>query len=595
MEISRIRAEWQRQHSAWRTAALVLGALVAIAAGVMYLRVTTLAPLGGDDCINNPSTYYRVMTEPYGALLLEGLKSVWNAFTLKTGRFFPFAVLSGLFSWPFRETVDAYRIYIICYTLAVAAVLGILFWQITRSRAAGLAVLATVPLMFCLWYENSVNGMYSYAALPQSTLLPALLAACCTVCWARTRHIRWAVVAGFFMLVACGTYEIGYTYIALLGLLALYLHDKIRESAKTLLPGFVGMLAALGFYIGNSMNASALGGGYVGVQPSFDPAAILRTWMQQMSAAFPLNPILLSGERLGTPSAGDIVWSVLLAVLAVGAAYAARCKLRGKQLVLVFLVGLSMLAGPALLIALSSKYQSQHWVNWGQGYISAVVESFGVGLMLQALLIALFGWLRQHSRYGAIAAAIVLMISLATCGAVQRATTQARYIGSRGELDNHADSLSSGLLDEVPEEANVVTGITVWGGSDDAVRAFIRRYTGRTMDAYCKTNWLAAPVADSEPVYLYQSNGAYRGCTMIWLGRAQDETLALMDGLKIYVNGNQIANDASLHYNIIDEAGQTVECSVNLQELPQSDRNERNGYFVWVEDTDILPEGIDIW
>src|SRR5699024_3167194 len=115
---------------------------------------------------------------------------------------------------------------------------------------------------------------------------------------------------------------------------------------------------------------------------SLDIPAILLTWVQQMSAGFPQNALLLCGAELGTPTAGDVFLSLLLAAVAAAALYMLRTKLSRKQLVLLFLAGLAILALPALLIALAAKYQEGDWVTWRNGYIPAVVESFGVGLML---------------------------------------------------------------------------------------------------------------------------------------------------------------------------------------------------------------------
>ena len=52
----------------------VFCAVIAVAASVMYLRVTVNAPLGGDDCINNPSGYYDFMQRNTWALIMEDLR-----------------------------------------------------------------------------------------------------------------------------------------------------------------------------------------------------------------------------------------------------------------------------------------------------------------------------------------------------------------------------------------------------------------------------------------------------------------------------------------------------------------------------------------
>ena len=553
------------------------------------------APPGGDDCINILSKAVAVREQPFWQLLAEEWAGIWERLTFqKVGRFFPFYFPSARIGWLFCGSIDAYRLYIILYTLATAALLAWLVRRLTGSKKAALALFALLPLMFCLWSEYSTNGMYCYEALPQATLLAALLAAHCMLGWAATRHWRWAAGAAVCTFISCGTYELGYVYIVPLGLLALMLHTRFWDAVKTGLPVLAGECAALFFYIasrGGSLTDNS--GVYEGVAFSLDLPAALLTWVQQMSAGFPLNALVLGGAELGTPTAGDILLSLLLAALAAGALYAAHTRLERKQLVLLFLAGLCLLALPALLIALAAKYQEGDWVTWQNGYIGAAVESFGVGLMLLTLMLALLQALRTVRARRI--AALTLAVLLAAGGVYQRAAARTRYETRGYDYDLQVESLQAGLLDAVPDDAVLLTNIDVWGGNKQAQDLLVECYAGRRLDTWLKTSWTPEQTDPAAPVYLFETYNNYGGYSLMWSGRANDTTLQTMDAMTVYVDGSVVPDTAVLKYRVLDDTGTEAERAVALNTLPQSARNAAGGYFVTVEEENIVAAKIMIW
>ena len=109
-----------------------------------------VAPLGGDDCINNLSKAVAERQQPFWELLGEELAGIWNGLTLQEGRFFPFYFPFSRINCLFCGSVHSYRLYIIIYTLATAAALALLVHRLTGSRRAALSFFALMPLMFCL-------------------------------------------------------------------------------------------------------------------------------------------------------------------------------------------------------------------------------------------------------------------------------------------------------------------------------------------------------------------------------------------------------------------------------------------------------------
>lgn len=145
-------------------------AFAAAVAAALYLSVTLRATLYGDDCINNPSWYYRLTHDGLWALLQGEWQSILSGLRGRSGRFFPFFLPLRSFTAAFKGSISAYRLYIIAYTLADAAGLGALLARTLHSKNSGLAYFALLPLMLCLWCHSETNALYSYEALPQAAL-----------------------------------------------------------------------------------------------------------------------------------------------------------------------------------------------------------------------------------------------------------------------------------------------------------------------------------------------------------------------------------------------------------------------------------------
>ena len=345
---------------------LPLVCAVSVVFGWWYLSIVTCAPLGGDDELINLQNYYYITHTSFGQSVLDYLGDLWEQFSLQNGRFRPFSSppVRGLTSW-FLGDLVGYRLYILAWTYADIVLTAWLVGKASRNKKLGIACLCLLPMMFSVWQDSTGNSLYSYGALVQSTLLPALVAGLAVLRWQDTGHKRWAVLAGYCMFQCCATFEIGFTYIVpIFGLAWLYT-DKARDALRLSIPALLGECVTLAFNMGarlmNTLRAAGILEGSVsqieGISPNFDLPAILRTWAMQMSAGFPLNAMLFGKMRPGKIYPVDVLCGVMVAGAAV-AALAALDKLPNKkQNLLLFLSGLAMLSAPALLIGLSPKYQ----------------------------------------------------------------------------------------------------------------------------------------------------------------------------------------------------------------------------------------------
>lgn len=562
---------------------------VALAAAVGYLKVTLLAPLGGDDQINNLTTYYRLTHGEAWDMFLGWLSDMWKALTLRSSRFFPFSTLPTPVRVWFKGNIDRYRLFIIGHTLVDAALLGLLVNKATGSKRLGGAFFALLPLMFCLWSDHAINGMYTYEAMPQMVLAPVFLAGLCMVALHKSGHARWAVAGALCTFWACGSYEIGYSYILMLGMLALLLEPRFWRAVRLGLPFLAGELVALFFYVACS-RLNTVGGGYDGVAVSMEPQKILSTWLYQMAGGLPLNEPLAAGVEIQKILAGDVFWALLLAVVCVAFFLLGRPSLTVRQAVCLFLLGAFMLAGPAFVIALSWKYQNVGWVSEVSAYIPAVAESFGVAVMVLVVLTVLFQLARRCPYAGVCSSVlgIVVLVGLTACGTFQHAATRERYDnGQRVTYEFLCDSVEAGLVSHVPENSPLVCEFNVWGSDKTAQEAFFLRYGDCQRNAYHVDAWEADPQPNGEPIYFLCYIRDYEGYDVAWVAHVTDDMTRYADSVKVYIDGSTVPDDAMLHYITEETDGSEVTHGVRISELPQTEPDENGDYFVTVEDENI--------
>ena len=390
-------------------------------------------------------------------------------------------------------------------------------------------------MMFSVWQDSTGNSLYSYGALVQSTLLPALVAGLAVLHLQDTGHKRWAVLAGYCAFQCCATFEIGFTYIVpIFGLAWLYT-DKARDALRLSIPVFVGECVTLAFNLGarlvNTLQEMGVLAGDAqpigGVSPNFDIPAVLKTWAMQMSAGFPLNALFAGKVRPGTIYPVDILCGVMVAGAAVAALAALRELPNRKQNLLLFLTGLAMLSAPSLLIGLSPKYQQAGQIDWRHGYIPQTVESYGVGLMALALLVLLLRWARSKTWWPKNRAVLYCLLAVGMAGTVvwQRAATRSAYAEGGRAYTVFGETVAAGTADAAGTEMPVVTDYMIWGGNEVAENAFFLRYGEQDADAHALQVWRTEDHADETAYRLGFTLGQTSSYDIGWCGLGSGNAL----------------------------------------------------------------------
>lgn len=569
---------------------LTAGYLAVLVFAVMYLRVTISIPPEGDDKLTLNKWMFDFERMPFWQYLLQDLGQRLRYFTLQEVRFFPFHY-PGAFSLLFFGSLSSYRLYIIGVTAAADFLVSRVVARLTRSNALALGSFAAALALAPIFNE----GMYSYYAVPQKALFWAMATWLCLLRRQDTGHKRWSVAAAILAFVACGTYEIGYTYTVVLVVVFLVLYRSVKQALLCTAPALGGTAVALAFHL-----LSSGGSGATGNALSLHLPVIGRVMVQQMAASLPfLNPLLL-GEDPTPITNGDKLWPLLLGVV-VGLVLCfapALHKVRAKTLGGAALLGLALWAAPALLLACSERYQQPEAITWKWGYIPAAASAAGLALLLAALVVLLAKALCRLPRWPGRAARLVLaaLVAVGLCanGAYTRACVRNHHAQN---LDNYyffADTIEAGLADAVTDQDLIVCNENVWGGDSDAEGLFFSRFAGRELHAQVMGSEVDA-TALTGSVYAYQTYRNYGGYDLAWCGRAQDADAQLLDTLQVYVQGAVVPDNAVVKYKVQLPDGSEEARAICLLDCDKTARNAKGDYIATVEDTSILNAKIMIW
>lgn len=569
---------------------LAAGYLAVLLCAMMYLRVTISVPPEGDDRLTLNKWMFDFERLPFWQYLAQDLAGRLRYFTLQEVRFFPFHYPSA-FSLLFFGSLASYRLYIIGVTAAAAYLVSRVVVRFGGSGTLALGGFALALALAPIFNE----GMYSYYAVPQKTLFWAMAAWLCLLRWQTTAHRRWAVAAAVLAFVCCGTYETGYMYAVIAAVVWVVYRRSLKQGLLGCAPVLGGSAVALGFHLLSSGGSGATGNAF-----SLDVPQIARVTVQQMAASLPfLNPLML-GEDAGTITGGDKIWPLLLG-LAAGLALcfgAARAKLTGRTLAGLGLLGFALWAGPALLLACSERYQQPEAITWKWGYIPAAASSVGLALLLGVLAAALARALARLPRApGAVlrlALAGLLAVGLCANGAYTRACLRSHHAQN---LDNYyffIHTIESGLANEVTADDLLLCNENVWGSDPDAESYFFSRFAGRALRAQVEGAG-EAPQDLAGNVYAYRTYRAYGGYDLAWCGRAQDAAGELLDGVRVYVQGALVPDNAVIKYTVRLPDGSEEARAICLLDCDRTARNARGDYLATVEDSSILNAKIMIW
>ena len=353
-----------------------------------------------------------------------------------------------------------------------------------------------------------------------------------------------------------------------------------------------GMGAALVFHVLCGRN------GGTGNEVSLDIPAVLRVTVQQMAASLPgLNSRLLQ-EDAGVITNGDRLWPLALGVLAgllifFGVPFK---KLRGRTLGALAGFGLAVWALPALLLALSARYQQPEAITWQWGYIPAAASSIGFTLLVAALLALLAGLCCKLPKVLSVVSRLALTAALAAglClnGGYLRGVVRTHHAENLAAYQFFVRTIEAGLADAVQSDDLILCNENVWDSNAEAESAFFSRFTGRALHA--QVLWTENPATDGD-AYAYQTYRNYGGYDLAWCGRLQSADSDLMDGVQVYVQSAYVPDNAVIKYKVRLADGTEEARAICLLDCTQTPRDRNGDYLATVEDTSIVNAKLMIW
>ena len=317
-----------------------------------------------------------------------------------------------------------------------------------------------------------------------------------------------------------------------------------------------------------------------------------------MAASLPgLNSRLLQ-EDAGVITNGDRLWPLALGVLAGLLIF--FCvpfkKLRGRTLGALAGFGLAVWALPALLLALSARYQQPEAITWQWGYIPAAASSIGFTLLVAALLALLAGLCCKLPNVLSVVSRLALTAALAAglClnGGYLRGVVRTHHAENLAAYQFFVRTIEAGLADAVQSDDLILCNENVWDSNAEAESAFFSRFTGRALHA--QVLWTENPATDGD-AYAYQTYRNYGGYDLAWCGRLQSADSDLMDGVQVYVQSAYVPDNAVIKYKVRLADGTEEARAICLLDCTQTPRDRNGDYLATVEDTSIVNAKLMIW
>ena len=381
--------EVEVSNSYFRKAKLSLLVFVPTVFVTAFLYPIALSGLSGDDIPNSMRS---------AALQVEDLTR-WEFINLAItqwknteGRFFPFSTIENVFMFDFIHSVALYKLLQLFVTIILLVLVAALIAKIVDSRR--LFPLALFLLLSCIQTRNWYDPTLSFGLLLQSVQIKVLACLYALYCSLQSKDNRW-----FWCLGGCTTlwltallqYEVVITLFPTLVIMIILLtSNRLRKLTA---------LAALGvptaIYVLYIMKLRA------GINPTaaysihVDFGLTSLTYLKQLSGAIPFSAVIWSrggGSLLVALSELPLLHLFLLtATVCLTVIYRLKlAELSTRRVLIVFIIGLNFVLGPAITTALSTRWQNE--VAWGLSYLSISFTYTGISLITFSVLFVFSRW-----------------------------------------------------------------------------------------------------------------------------------------------------------------------------------------------------------
>lgn len=401
------------------------------------------------------------------------------------GRWYPLMV----YYYPVFYYLDQhlYKAFALIFVLGNVLLFGWFVAVLTSSRWAALLSMMLPPLFLQLRiYHDPILAYYYLMQFELSAIFLSLIA---FITYLRSARMVFLVLSLVAYGVCLLTYEAFHAFwIAHFAVALLHFgradFRRILRSAGPFL-----ILAVLNVSI-TLVIRSFFGPNYEGISLNPSPAAWAVTFAKQVFAAFPLSyffsteAFVQSWEYARTYFLNDLIllclgWGILWC-FASDTTFGKEHSESKSAVRALFLLGICFWLLPGVLVSFSGKYQRE--LTWGLGYLPVYVSSYGMAMLVLAVVVAMYrvidrlnGFSREMAVVGFALAGIVV------CGITYNTN---RMVIQRYNFVEHyhraliRDAMRGGLFRAVPEGSFLVSCLPIFSWDTPA---FYRMHSGLTL------------------------------------------------------------------------------------------------------------------
>ena len=412
-------------------------------------------------CINNDSSIWQLT------------KDIFLNWYHANGRCFIFASYTYLLFSVVNQFV--YKFLIVLMTFVNGVLLSKCLYKVTKSEKLMWLSMLFFPALIsldCSWF----NAMFGFQMLLHICFLWVLLGVLFFIKYTETSRKSFQILSCVFWFIALGTYEISYPFCILFFIVSLYAFKKFWPSVRKLIPQAVIGVFWLIINIVARKNATSK---YVGTSVSLGPECFTG-FAKQISGSSSIANFITLRELNKIQDITSILserwlyYVILFVFITTGAILIDRFATSSKKFSPhAILMALSIMVFPAILMAISERYQSE--ITWRHGYLPAYISCWGITVCIAIFLTKLSNLKSIFAK--SIKYLLIFLISIIGVinSMVGDITVSNANKGMPAINDFVADACDTGLLDELTTDLYLIDGNNCWAEVDSHYAYLLNR------------------------------------------------------------------------------------------------------------------------
>jgi len=334
---------------------------------------------------------------------------------IQMGRFIPLAyILEGLLMW-LSSTILIYKVLVFGINLLAVFSFTRLLGSFEMDDWIPLALLTfCASAQFYVKYHDPFTSLHAMFPLLGFFVFSSISSFVRYLKTGKPSMLLWSLLA---LILAILDSEVGFILYPILFVLLVSDDKRLSRKIAIFLPYAIVLICYSITFFWIRQNVHVL---YTGVEANMEPSKMLRGFIFQLIAAFPLTgysyisfiPGVLYGEFLKTYPVVILSIAVFICLL-IWATKLPFQRLQVTKQTNIFWTGLILLVLPACIIMVSKKYQGE--LEFGRGYLPVYIQDFGFVLLVLLLFDFLFSRFQSRKKTIVnIGFSLVFLISLLT-------------------------------------------------------------------------------------------------------------------------------------------------------------------------------------